>query len=98
MAAMDTLSKRPSRSSSVWAVLTSQAAMLAKPSESTSPNETMPVSSNERVLPPGATFTASPTSKCSLAAVPASMTTCSSPWGHSPVLSLSGVKRELAAS
>ena len=51
LAAMDTLSKRPSRSSSVCAVSTSQAAMLAKPSESTSPNETMPVSSYERVLP-----------------------------------------------
>ena len=45
LAAIDTLSKRPSRSSSVWAVLTSQTAMLAKPSESTSPNEAMPVSS-----------------------------------------------------
>ena len=44
-AAIETLSKRPSRPSSFCAVSTSQAAMLAKPSESTPPNVTVPASS-----------------------------------------------------
>ena len=36
-AAIEIWSYRPSRSSTAWAVLTSQATMLPKPSESTSP-------------------------------------------------------------
>ena len=38
-------SKRPSLSSSVWAVSMSQMAIVAPPSESTSPKLTMPVTS-----------------------------------------------------
>ena len=43
LAAIEIVSNRPSRSSSAWAVLTSQTAMLPKPSESTSPNDAVPV-------------------------------------------------------
>ena len=42
-AAIEIVSKRPSRSSNAWAVLTSQIATLLNPSESTSPYEAVPV-------------------------------------------------------
>ena len=60
-AATEIESKRPSRCSSVWAVLTSQAAMLANPSESTLPNETVPLIVYVCFLPRVETTTVSPT-------------------------------------
>ncbi len=50
-AEIEMVSKRPSRCSSFCAVLTSQAAMLANPSESTSPYFTTPVSSKSCFVP-----------------------------------------------
>jgi hypothetical protein len=60
-AATEIESKRPSRCSSVWAVLTSQAAMLANPSESMLPKDMVPATAYECFLPSVETTTVSPT-------------------------------------
>ena len=59
-AATEIESKRPSRLNRDWAVSTSHAAMLAKPSESTLPNETVPLSLYVCFLPSVDTTTLSP--------------------------------------
>ena len=78
------------RSSTSCAVARSNAATVAVPSDLTSPNFAMPVTSYSRALSV-AIRTVSPTSSFCFSAVPWSITTWPAPVAHAPSTSLSGL-------
>ena len=70
---------------------TSKIAIVAPPSESTSPKVAMPVISYGLVTPRVVTLTVCPTFRSPFLATPASSTTCVGPCAQWPFLSFSGL-------